>query len=88
MWCPKISSMSSFVNTSPVFVEPGTVGFKKRGYVVKESCGKAVLDVQRKNGADGKVSVKWRTIEGSAIRTKDYLEEMGELTFEHGEVSL
>ena len=72
--------------TYNVFLEPGTLQFEKRGYLVKESCGNAELGVLRQNGADGIISVKWRTIDKSAINGKDYTGGEGEVKFKHGEV--
>jgi len=65
--------------------EPGTFQFEKRGHLVKESCGNAVLSVIRQNGADGDVSIKWRTIDKTAISGKDYTGGEGEIEFKHGE---
>ena len=45
--------------------EPGTITFEKRGYLVKESCREAEIAVLRQNGADGEISIKWRTIDKS-----------------------
>jgi solute carrier family 8 (sodium/calcium exchanger) len=47
-------------------VDPGTITFEERGILVKESVGVAQVPVLRKNGADGEVSVHWRTI-GTSI---------------------
>merc|ERR1711936_562410 len=71
--------------TIPNDDEPGTLQFEKRGYLVKESCGNAELGVLRQNGADGIISVKWRTIDKSAINGKDYTGGEGEVKFKHGE---
>lgn len=65
--------------------EPGTLQFEKRGYLVKESCGDAEIGVVRQNGADGEISVKWRTIDKAAINGKDYHGGEGEIQFRHGE---
>ena len=43
-------------------IDPGTITFEERGILVKESVGVAQVPVLRKNGADGEVSVRWRTI--------------------------
>ena len=67
-------------------LEPGNLQFEKRGYLVKESCGNAEIGVLRQNGADGIISVKWRTIDKSAINGKDYVGGEGEVKFGHGEV--
>ena len=67
-------------------IEPGCLQFEKRGYLVKESCGDAEIGVLRQNGADGIISVKWRTIDKSAINGKDYSGGEGEIKFRHGEV--
>lgn len=65
--------------------EPGTFQFEKRGHLVKESCGDAMISVIRQNGADGEVVVKWQTVDKTAINGKDYTGGEGELTFKHGE---
>ena len=67
------------------FSEPGTLQFEKRGYLVKESCGDAEISIVRQNGADGEISVKWRTIDKAAINGKDYHGGEGEIKFRHGE---
>ena len=71
-----------------ILLEPGNLQFEKRGYLVKESCGNAEIGVLRQNGADGIISVKWRTIDKSAINGKDYVGGEGEVKFGHGEVSI
>lgn len=65
--------------------EPGTFQFEKRGHLVKESCGDALLSVIRQNGADGDVEVKWRTVDKTAINGRDYRGGEGVLEFKHGE---
>jgi len=65
--------------------EPGTFQFEKRGHLVKESCGNAVLSIVRQNGADGDVALKWRTIDKTAIAGKDYTGGEGVIEFKHGE---
>jgi len=65
--------------------DPGTFQFEKRGYLVKESIGKAQLSITRHSGADGDVTVKWRTIDDTAINGKDYIGGEGEVSFKHGE---
>ena len=39
----------------------------------------------RQNGADGDVTIKWRTIDKTAIGGKDYTGGEGEIEFKHGE---
>ena len=65
--------------------EPGTILFEKRGYLVKESCGEAEVAGIRQNGADGEVSVKYRTIDKTAINGKDYHGGEDVVHFKHGE---
>ncbi|KAB7507979.1 Sodium/calcium exchanger 2 [Armadillidium nasatum] len=65
--------------------EPGVVMFEKRGFLVKESIGDAIINVVRKNGADGEISVKWKTIDKSAINGKDFHGGEGVLVFKHTE---
>lgn len=66
--------------------DPGIVMFEKRGTVVKESAGKVSVGVTRVKGSDGDISVKWKTIDKSAISGKDFEGGTGELFFKHGEV--
>lgn len=53
-------------------LEPGEVEFSNNVYVVKESVGQFMVNVERKNGADGVVTVKYRTQNINAIGGKDY----------------
>merc|ERR1712088_1144796 len=61
------------------------ITFEKRGYLVKESCGEAEIAVLRQNGADGEISIKWRTIDKSAVNGKDYTGGEDLVQFRHGE---
>ena len=65
--------------------EPGVFQFEKRGHLVKESCGNAVISVIRQNGADGDVTIRWRTVDKTAISGKDFVGGEGEIEFKHGE---
>lgn len=65
--------------------EPGTIQFEKRGILVKESCGEAEVSVVRQNGADGEISIKYRTIDGTATESKDFIGGEGVVHFKHGE---
>jgi len=65
--------------------EPGTFQFEKRGHLVKESCGNAMLSVVRQHGADGDVTIKYKTVDKSAINGKDFEGGEGEIEFKHGE---
>lgn len=53
---------------------------------MKESAECVVINVRRKYGADGEVSVKWRTNNDTAISGKDFLGGEGELIFKHREI--
>lgn len=66
--------------------EPGMVMFQKRGFLVKESIGKAIIPVVRKNGADGEITVKWRSIDKTAISGRDFEGGEGVLVFKHTEI--
>ncbi|KAK9503028.1 hypothetical protein O3M35_011682 [Rhynocoris fuscipes] len=67
--------------------DPGIFTFEKRGAIVKESAGFVSLKIIRSRGSDGDVSIKWRTIDKSAISGRDYKGGTGDLNFKHGEVS-
>lgn len=53
-------------------LEPGFVEFAESAYVFKESVGKAELKVVRRDGADGRVTVHYRTKDIDAKANKDY----------------
>ena len=53
--------------------EPGEIEFSQPVYVVKESVGTFEVQVDRKNGADGQVSVAFKTTEINAKAGKDYI---------------
>lgn len=56
-------------------------------YVVKESVGTFEVQVDRKNGADGQISVAFKTTEINAVAGKDFIEKQGILEFKHGEIT-
>ena len=72
--------------------DPGELRFDKRGYLLKESCGTADIGVERKNGVDGNVSVKWRVHQKSTKTDEDEVDALGTSTkdgvisFKHGEI--
>ena len=65
--------------------EPGVIEFTKPSNIYKESSGIAEIELQRTNGADGQVSVKWTTTDQSAVNGKDYVGGEGTIVFDHGE---
>ncbi|CAF3909684.1 unnamed protein product, partial [Rotaria sp. Silwood1] len=68
--------------------EPGDIEFEEVITLVKESVGNAEIKVVRVNGADGRVTVHYRTEDIDATGKKDYEHVVDkELVFEHGEIS-
>ncbi|XP_067672018.1 sodium/calcium exchanger 2-like [Haliotis asinina] len=67
--------------------DPGMFGFAKPSFVFKESAGRAMIPVERSNGADGRVVVGWKTKDMTAISGKDYIGGKGEIEFLHGETT-
>ncbi|CAF3964388.1 unnamed protein product [Rotaria sordida] len=67
--------------------DPGFIQFEEPITLVKESVGKAEIKVARINGADGRVTVHYRTKDIDATARKDYQPVDSELIFEHGEIS-
>jgi solute carrier family 8 (sodium/calcium exchanger) len=65
---PKGICMITIINDD----EPGEVEFKEPVHVVKESVGTFDVLVERKNGADGNVSLKYKTSDINAIAGEDY----------------
>ena len=70
-----------------LLAEPGTFEFSKPSLLFKESVGKAQVPIERINGADGKVEIKWKTEDMSAHSGHDYEGGDGTLIFEHGETT-
>ncbi|XP_062620472.1 sodium/calcium exchanger 1-like isoform X2 [Saccostrea cucullata] len=65
--------------------EPGKLEFAKPSIIAKESSRRVRIPVNRINGADGHVSVAWKTRDITAISGKDYAGGEGVLKFDHGE---
>lgn len=61
--------------------------FAHPSFVVKESVGKAMITVNRINGADGRIQVDWKTENMTAHNGKDFEGGEGVLVFEHGEIA-
>ena len=59
--------------------------FGKPSIIAKESSRRVRIPVNRINGADGHVSVAWKTRDITAISGKDYQGGEGVLKFDHGE---
>ncbi|XP_014673050.1 PREDICTED: sodium/calcium exchanger 3-like [Priapulus caudatus] len=72
---------------SLVVTEPGVFEFERPSVLVKESVGVSQVPVVRKNGADGRVTLNWRSRSKSAIDGKDFIGGEGTVTFEHGELN-
>ena len=69
------------------FAEPGTLEFAHPSFVFKESIGKAMVTVNRVNGADGRIQVSWTSEDMTAKNGRDYEGGEGVLVFEHGEIA-
>lgn len=54
---------------------------------MKESAGYVDVPVVRTHGSDSEVSVKWKTIDESAIAGRDYIGGEGEIIFKDKEVA-
>ncbi|XP_041362525.1 sodium/calcium exchanger 1-like isoform X2 [Gigantopelta aegis] len=67
--------------------EPGLLEFAKPSIVIKESSLVARVPVQRINGADGHVSVTWKTKDITAKDGIDYKGGEGELQFDNQEIN-
>ena len=65
---------------------PGEVAFAAAQYAEREDNGFAAIAVERLNGRDGEVSVRWRTQAGTATPGADYAEATGTVTFADGSV--
>jgi solute carrier family 8 (sodium/calcium exchanger) len=67
--------------------EPGEIEFIEPVSVIKESSGVFEVRLERKNGADGIVSVDYKTTDINAVSYKDYIPKTGTIEFKHGEQS-
>jgi len=65
------------------FSEPDIITFNERGLFVKESVNAAMVNIHRRNGTDGVVSVKWRTLPRTTKEGIDFKGGSGIITFEH-----
>lgn len=70
-----------------LLTEPGVLEFAHPSFVFKESVGKALVAVNRLNGADGRIQVDWKTENMTAVNGKDFEGGEGILVFEHGEIA-
>ena len=61
------------------------LAFTKPSYVIKQSGSRAFIPISRIGGADGNVSVKWKTKDITAVDKKDYVGGEGVLTFDNQE---
>jgi len=64
---------------------PGILSFQEPELTFIESCGHAVLNVERTGGSKGVISCEYRTVEDSAIAGADFVETSGVLEFQPGE---
>ncbi|CAG5136336.1 unnamed protein product [Candidula unifasciata] len=67
--------------------EPGVLEFCKPSFLTKETDDTMMIPVVRKNGADGRVTVKWVTKDITAVEGRDYLGKGGVLTFDDQEIN-
>ncbi|XP_069123954.1 sodium/calcium exchanger 1-like [Argopecten irradians] len=67
--------------------EPGKLEFAKPTIIATDCNRRVRIPVQRVNGADGHVSVKWESKDITAISGKDFEGGSGELLFDHGETN-
>lgn len=65
----------------------GVFNFTEKDIEISESIGEYRIQVNRSSGARGKVILPWRTLDGSAIGTKDYEADYGELVFENNQTA-
>ena len=85
--CFSIQILKIKFNLFIIFAEPGVLAFTKPSFVIKESGLRALIPVGRTGGADGHVSVKWKTKDITAVNAKDYEGGEGELLFDNQETS-
>ena len=65
--------------------KPGTLNFSQSGYIVDEAATNVTLTVVRTNGTTGLVTVRYNTLDGTALAGSDYVATSGFLAFGDGE---
>ena len=60
--------------------------FERPSFVFKENVGFAEIPITRSNGADGRVTLQWRTEDITAVEGRDYKGKEGIVVFETGEL--
>ncbi len=65
----------------------GTLKFDQREFLVLEESGRAIVTVERSQGEDGTVSVRYSTANGTATAGQDYTPVAGTLTWGPGDES-
>jgi hypothetical protein len=65
---------------------PGKLGFAIASMYALENSGSAKVLVERTDGTDGAVTVRYATADGTAIAGRDYIAQNGTLTFGPGEI--
>jgi hypothetical protein len=65
---------------------PGKLGFTVASVDALENSGTASVLVERTEGTDGTVTVRYATADDTAIAGRNYLAQAGTLTFEPGEI--
>lgn len=74
-----------FVATVPGATDAGVFRVRAPSVRVFESSTSKCIQILRVNGASGKVSVRYETVDGSARGGEDFVATSGDLTFEEGE---
>jgi hypothetical protein len=65
---------------------PGKLGFAVTSMAAPENSGTASVLVERTEGTDGTVTVRYATVDDTAIAGRNYLAQAGTLTFAPGEI--
>ncbi|GFR00442.1 g-protein coupled receptor 98 [Trichonephila clavata] len=69
---PSINSSTSITIINSLSGSPGVFEFRESQMTVRESLRKAILTIKRTGGTDGPVSLRLRTVDGTALQTQDY----------------
>jgi len=68
---------------------PGIISFARDAQTAfgSHECKEVAVEVLRKDGVNGNVTVRYRTVEGTAAPGRDYVEKSGTLLFHDGQAS-
>ncbi|WP_051362125.1 Calx-beta domain-containing protein [Solimonas soli] len=82
-----VTTGSSSTGSTTAPTSPGTLAFSSSAYTASQSSGMATLSVARGTGSSGAVSIKYATVNGTAVAGTDYTATSGTLNWAAGDAT-